>query len=52
MCPICLTTAAMIAASIASAGGLAAIVVRKYSTRNIADNNPEQTQSWEDHHNG
>jgi len=41
MCPICITTAALIAGSITSTGGLAAIAIRKFGVKNAADNNPD-----------
>jgi hypothetical protein len=39
MCPVCLTTAALIAVSVTSAGGLAAIAVRKFGMKNAPENN-------------
>jgi len=40
MCPVCLTTAALIAGSVTSTGGLATIVIRKFGVKNAVDNNP------------
>jgi predicted dithiol-disulfide oxidoreductase (DUF899 family) len=40
MCPVCITTAALIATSATSAGGLASLVVKKFRTKNVADNVP------------
>jgi hypothetical protein len=37
MCPLCLTTAALIAVSVTSTGGLAAIAIRKFGVKNAAD---------------
>ena len=37
MCPVCLTTAALIAGSVTSTGGLAAIVIRKFGAKNTED---------------
>jgi len=34
MCPVCFTTAAMIAASVTSTGGLAAVVIKKFGAKN------------------
>jgi hypothetical protein len=45
MCPMCLTTAALIAASLTSTGGLAAIAIRKFGAKNTLDNNPASTPS-------
>ncbi len=42
MCPVCLTTAMLIAGSATSTGGLAAIVIRKLGAKNAADNGPAQ----------
>ena len=42
MCPVCLTTAALIAGSITSAGGLAAIAIRKFGGKSAIDNSPAQ----------
>jgi hypothetical protein len=45
MCPMCLTTAALIAASLTSSGGLAAIAIRKYGVKNTRDSDPAPTPS-------
>jgi hypothetical protein len=50
MCPICIATAALIAAGLTSTGGLAAIAIRKFGVKNAADNHPAPTPSTEDHH--
>jgi hypothetical protein len=42
MCPVCITTAALIAGSVTSTGGLAAIAIRKFGGRNAIDNSPAQ----------
>jgi hypothetical protein len=42
MCPVCLTTAALIAGSVTSTGGLAAIAIRKFGVKNAVDNSPAQ----------
>ena len=45
MCPMCLSTAALIAGSVTSTGGFAAIVIRKFSVRNAVKNHPAPTPS-------
>ena len=45
MCPVCITTAVLIAGSVTSTGGLAAIAIRKFGVKNAADNNPAPTSS-------
>ena len=45
MCPMCLTTAALIAASLTSTGGLAAIAIRKYGVKNTRDDDPAPASS-------
>ncbi len=42
MCPVCLTTAALIAGSVTSTGGLAAIAIKKFGGKNAADDSPAQ----------
>ena len=42
MCPVCITTAVMIAGSVTSTGGLAAIAIKKFGVKNAVDNNPAQ----------
>jgi hypothetical protein len=42
MCPVCLTTAALIAGSVTSTGGLAAIAIKRFGVKNAVDNNPAQ----------
>jgi hypothetical protein len=50
MCPVCLTTAALLAGSVTSTGGLAAIAIRKFGVRNAADHSPAPNPSKEDRH--
>jgi hypothetical protein len=50
MCPICLTTAALIAGSVISTGGLAAIVVKKFGVKNVANNHSVSRPSEENCH--
>jgi len=45
MCPVCLTTAALIAGSVTSSGGLAAIAINKFGGKNAVENNPAPTRS-------
>ena len=49
MCPLCLSTAALIAGSVTSTGGLAAIALKKFGVKN-AVSNPAPIPSKEDHH--
>jgi hypothetical protein len=41
MCPVCLTTAALIAVSVTSTGGLAAIAIRKFGMKHTEDRRNE-----------
>jgi hypothetical protein len=50
MCPVCLTTAVLIAGSVISTGGLAAIAIKKFGVKNAVDNNSAPAPSKEDHH--
>ena len=65
MCPVCLTTAALIAGSVTSTGGFAAVVVKKFGVKkfgaksaadihpvdhNPEDKNPAPIRSKEDPH--
>jgi hypothetical protein len=50
MCPVCLATAAWIAAAAVSTGGMTALVVKKVATGKLANNTPIITLSKEDHH--
>ncbi len=45
MCPVCITTAALIAGGVTSTGGLAAIAIWKFGVKNAADDNPAPTRS-------
>jgi hypothetical protein len=42
MCPVCITTAAMIAGSVTSTGGLAVLAIRKLGGKNAVANRPAQ----------
>ncbi len=50
MCPLCITTAVLIAGGATSTGGLAAVAIRKFAMKNAADNHPAPTPPKEDHH--
>jgi hypothetical protein len=45
MCPICITTAVLIAGSATSTGGLAAIAIRKFGVKNTVDKNPTERRN-------
>ena len=45
MCPACFATAALIAASLTSTGGLAAIAIVKFGVRSAANDNPDPAPS-------
>jgi hypothetical protein len=45
MCPICITTAALIAGSATSTGGLAAIAIWKFGVKNALDKNPAERRN-------
>jgi hypothetical protein len=45
MCPVCLTTAALIAVSVTSTGGLAAIAIRKFGVKHASDSKPDPPSS-------
>jgi hypothetical protein len=49
MCPMCITTAVVIAGSATSTGGLAAIAIRKFGLKNAVNNDPAPTPSKENH---
>jgi hypothetical protein len=42
MCPVCFATAALIAGKVTSAGGLAAIAIKKFGGKNAVDNRAAQ----------
>jgi hypothetical protein len=50
MCPVCLATAAWIAAAAISTGGMTALVVKKVATPRITNDNSANIQPKEDHH--
>ena len=45
MCPVCITTAVLIASGVASTGGLAAAAMKKSGVENAADNGSKPTKS-------
>jgi hypothetical protein len=45
MCPVCLTTAVLIAGSVTSTGSLSAIAIKKYGGKNAVDNNSAQSDT-------
>jgi hypothetical protein len=49
MCPVCITTAVLIAGSVASTGGLAAVAMKKSGVKSAADNRSTPPQSKKDH---
>ena len=49
MCPVCITTAMLIAGSVTSTGGLTAIAIRKFGVKNAVSNDPAPPPSKEDH---
>ena len=50
MCPVCVTTAMLIAGSVTSTGGVTAIAIRKFGGKNAVSNRPAPIPSKEDHH--
>jgi len=50
MCPVCLATAAWIAAAAVSTGGMTAIVFKKAAAARAANHFPTNPSSKEDHH--
>jgi hypothetical protein len=47
MCPVCITTAVLIASGAAGTGGLAAVAMRKSGVKNAAYNGSPATKSKE-----
>ena len=45
MCPVCLTTAVLIAGSATSTGGLAAVAIKKFGMKKTVDDKPVPTPS-------
>lgn len=45
MCPVCITTAMLIAGSVTGSGGLAAIAIWKFGAKNAVDNHLDSSPS-------
>jgi hypothetical protein len=45
MCPVCITTAALIAGSVTSSGGLAAVAIKKLGGKSTGDKHPNSNAS-------
>ncbi len=43
MCPVCITTAMLIAGGVTSTGGLTAIAIRRFGANKAVDNTPRPT---------
>jgi hypothetical protein len=50
MCPVCMATAAWIAAAAVSTGGMTALVFKKVAAGKAANQFPANPKSEEDHH--
>jgi hypothetical protein len=50
MCPVCIATAAWIAATAVSTGGMTALVLKKAATGKAANQFPANPTPKEDHH--
>jgi hypothetical protein len=50
MCPVCISTALLIAGSVTSTGGLATIAIKRFGVKNAVDNHPTPTPTKEDRH--
>jgi hypothetical protein len=50
MCPVCVATAALLAGSVTSTGGLAAIAAKKFGVKSAVASQPVSTPAKEDHH--
>jgi hypothetical protein len=48
MCPVCLTTAVLIAGGVTSMGGLAAMAIKKFGVKSAVGNHPSPSLSTED----
>ena len=44
MCPLCISTALLLAYGATSTGGVAAIAIKTFSVKNTADNHPDSTR--------
>ena len=50
MCPVCISTLALVAGSATSAGGVTALILKKFGPKNIANKVTTQTQLKENNH--
>jgi hypothetical protein len=50
MCPLCASTAVLIAFSVTTSGGLAAFAIMKFGRKDAADNQPVRIPTKEDRH--
>jgi hypothetical protein len=50
MCPVCLATAMLIAVSVTSTGGLAAVAMKKLSLKHAVDNSTATAPNKEETH--
>jgi hypothetical protein len=50
MCPACIATAMLIAGSVTSTGGLAAIAIWKFGVKNAVNHQPSPNPTKEDRH--
>jgi hypothetical protein len=50
MCPVCIATAALLAASVTGTGGLAALAVITFGRKQVATTIPAPPESKEDRH--
>ncbi len=50
MCPVCVTTAMLIAGSVTCTGGLAAIIINKFGVKHAVDNPTVLTATKENRH--
>jgi hypothetical protein len=49
MCPACIASLALVAGSAISASGMTALVLKKFSAKNVAKKIPTQSQSKENY---
>jgi hypothetical protein len=50
MCPVCLAAAMLIAVSVTSTGGLAAVAMKKFGVKNAVENSSGLTPNKEEGH--
>jgi hypothetical protein len=49
MCPVCIATAALIAGSTTSTGGLALLIAKKFRRKKVSNEVPAQNKAKENH---